>query len=324
MTAVDVVIATRDRPDSLRRCLEELAKQTFSDFGVIVVDDGSSTAVAEAVTEGLAPTVDVRFLRNERSHGPGHARNVGVRASEAEFVAFIDDDVRATPELLQEHYDQHRRAAGSIASIGPLAEPPRRDATAWNLWEARNLEREYERMRAGSYQPTWRQFHTGNVLLRRADFWAAGGFDERFRRAEDIELGLRLALGGVEFVFAHSAVGWHYAERSLDAWLRIPKSYARCDVAVARLHPRTNWLDVVQRERGRRHPAMRLARTVLARSAVRGATTRAACGLARRLHAAGATGLGMSLLSLAYDVEYDASLREAMRIGDVDRILSAT
>lgn len=324
MPAVDIVIATRDRPEQLVRCLQALAQQSVDDFGVIVVDDGSRSPVVDSIPSTLAAQLDLRSIRLDDSHGPGYARNAGVRASHATFVAFVDDDVRAEPDLLARHLEAQRAIGGRGATIGPLAEPPDWHPPAWNIWEARSLDCEYARMRAGSYRPTWRQFHTGNAFVRRTDFCAVGGFDERFRRAEDIELSLRLALSGVEFAFAEDAVGWHYAHRTLDSWLSIPRHYARCDVAVELLHPRSQWLTIVQRERGRRRASMRLARQALAGRGVRGPAARAACELARGMHALGQTRLSLSLLSLAYDVEYEASLRDALEMGDVDRLLAVS
>src|SRR6185295_4881663 len=90
--------------------------------------------------------------------------------------------------------------------IGPLAAPPDWRPTPWNRWEAETVEAEYDRMIRGVYEPTWRQFFTGNAFLRRADFLDAGGFNETFRRAEDIELGYRLHRLGCEFVFEPEAI----------------------------------------------------------------------------------------------------------------------
>ncbi|MFF5444230.1 CDP-glycerol glycerophosphotransferase family protein [Streptomyces sp. NPDC012888] len=77
----------------LEECLESIARQTFKELEVILVDDGStdsSTAIAAKFCQR-----DLRFrLIRQQSMGPGHARNVGIRAAhpEAEFLAFVDGD----------------------------------------------------------------------------------------------------------------------------------------------------------------------------------------------------------------------------------------
>lgn len=90
---LSVVVPFMDVEAYLAECLESIARQTFRDFEVIMVDDGStdtSTAIAEEFC-----TIDPRFrLIRQESHGPGHARNTGLRAMhpEGEFLVFADGD----------------------------------------------------------------------------------------------------------------------------------------------------------------------------------------------------------------------------------------
>src|SRR5690606_14127087 len=121
--------------------------------------------------------LNLRLLRNEVSRGPAAARNRAVAAGDAPYVAFIDDDVRAEPDLLARQAAMMRARGPNTILIGPLCAPPDWRPTAWNRWEAAQLEVEYGRMARGEYRPTWRQFHTGNAFLPRATFEALGGFD---------------------------------------------------------------------------------------------------------------------------------------------------
>jgi hypothetical protein len=89
-------------------------------------------------------------------------------------------------------------------------------------------------MASGRWQATWRQFYTGNAAVRKAELLAAGGFDPFFRRAEDVELALRLHDRGLRFIFMPEARGWHYVQRTFPAWLRMPRAYGEADVAMAR------------------------------------------------------------------------------------------
>ena len=309
---VDVVVATRDRPAPLVRCLEALARQTHTEFGVVVVDDGSARPVDTVVPAALREQLRLRVLRRTTSGGPARARNEGVRASEAPYVAFVDDDVCAHPALLARHLAAIERGGRGTVSIGPLLAPGDWRPTPWNRWEAEQLAKEYGRMQRGEYAPTWRQFHTGNACLERRDFLAAGGFDERFTRAEDIELGLRLWEGGCHFTFEPEAIGWHYADRRLEAWLNIPRAYGRYDVVIDALHPQVGWLEVLRRELDERHPWLRAVRGPLGHRAVRPAARQAAVLLARGLASAGVTRPAMRALSLVYELEYRAALSEAL------------
>lgn len=89
---VSVIVPTYNRSGDLRKCLESLTKQTYQDFEIVVVDDGSTDE-----TPQLARTFNVRLLRNERNMGLRASWNRGVENSRSRFVAFTDDD--AIPDL---------------------------------------------------------------------------------------------------------------------------------------------------------------------------------------------------------------------------------
>ncbi len=313
MTAlVDVIVPTRDRHAALDACLRALACQSDRRFRVVITDDGSRTAVEEVLDPSLRDALEILVVRNERSAGPGAARNRAVAAGGAPFLAFIDDDVRAEADLVARQLALAQRSPRAIL-IGPLRAPEGWRPTAWNRWEAEQLEVEYARMARGEYTPTWRQFHTGNAFLARETFEATGGFDEQFTRAEDIEFALRAALRGHHFVFNPNAVGWHDAYRTRQAWLRIPAAYAEFDVLMDRLHPQARWLRVVRRERAHRHPAVRAVRLAAGAEPASALLAFALSSAAAGLHGLGAHGPSAALLSLAYDLVYETSFRRALR-----------
>ncbi|MGC2372265.1 MAG: glycosyltransferase family 2 protein [Solirubrobacteraceae bacterium] len=96
--ALSVIIATRDRPEDLSRCLEALALQTLNDeLDVVVVDDGSigdlQTIVHDYATSGLS----VRYVRQEGT-GAAKARDHGTSTATADLLAYLDDDAVPEPE----------------------------------------------------------------------------------------------------------------------------------------------------------------------------------------------------------------------------------
>jgi GT2 family glycosyltransferase len=308
---LDVVVATYNRPAALRRCMEALAAQTVLPGRVIVVDDHSPEPVAAATFRDLAPLV-VHVQSMPQNGGPAPARNAGVAASTADVVLFVDDDVVADAHLVERHTAAHA-VARSLAVIGPLAAPADWRPTPWNRWEAATLRVEYERMERAVYAPTWRQFFTGNASVRREDFERAGGFDSRFGRAEDIELGIRLGQVGCAFVFDSRAIGWHYAYRTRKQWLRIARDYAVADAAIAELYPRMRWKQHLEGEASERHRLIRglgsalrplRGEYVFAEAASRGSSL---------LSRMGGAGLADRALSAAYAVSYQRAARDVSR-----------
>ena len=75
--------------------------------------------------------------------------------------------------------------------------------------EVAELEKQYNAVRAGRWTANARQFYTGNASMSRVLFIRSGGFDESFRRAEDVELAYRLEKEGVQFEMNLDAIGFH-------------------------------------------------------------------------------------------------------------------
>lgn len=307
MSVVDVVIPTFNRPNQLERCLGALAVQTVSEFHVFVVDDCSTEAVEPVVDSAAASGLSVTYLRTPRNGGPAAGRNLGVLHGHAPIVLFIDDDVVAEADLIEQHI---RCSKPGTAVIGPMLPPTDWLPSAWVRWEARTLEDEYQRIAEGQYEPGWRQFFTGNASVRRVDFERANGFDPEFVRAEDIEFGLRLSSNGCRFRFLSSAIGWHYASRSLASWKQIPSRYAKADFEIDRLHPEIQWLQTLASERAVRDSLGRRVRRLSSLLRLDRVTVPAAITAARMLYRAGLTSAAMAGLSFAYETLYASTLRE--------------
>lgn len=318
---IDIVMPTYNRHAAVVKALEAIAAQNAgNELGVIVVDDGSDTPVGDAISPELRERLPIRVLRQQNG-GPARARNAGVAASTAEYIGFVDDDVRVDPGWLKAYRDAIEASSGPTAFFGPLSLPANWRPSPWIRWEAETLAVEYGRMLAGVYEPTWRQFFTGNAVVRRDLILRAGCFDESFTRAEDIEMAIRLeGVCGTKFCFVPGAIGWHYAHRTLESWLRIPRAYGAFDVTIDETHP---WTGHRERLTGElTHNRSRIARVV--RGPARNDRLRAggvflATRSAWGLSAIGANRLSSRLLSLAYDVEHTNAFFRAANLADARR-----
>ena len=155
--AVSVIVAARDAQSTLGATLAALRAQELDQaFEVIVVDDGSRDRTS-AVAATHAPFVTV--LRNDRTEGPGAARNRGAQAARAPVLAFTDADCAPTARWLAEGL-----AAISEVDLvqGAVAPDPRTPRSPFD----RTLQ--VDRV-TGFYQ-------TANLLVRRSVFDAVGGF----------------------------------------------------------------------------------------------------------------------------------------------------
>lgn len=98
MPAISVILPVHNRADVLPRAIESVLAQQFTDFELIVVDDGSSdesARVAESFNDSR-----IRLIRLERNRGGNAARNEGLRAAQGPLIAFLDSDDRYLPNKL--------------------------------------------------------------------------------------------------------------------------------------------------------------------------------------------------------------------------------
>jgi glycosyltransferase involved in cell wall biosynthesis len=268
MALVSVIIPTYNRASRLKQVLAALEQQQYPQdlFNVVVISDGSTDGTDDYMRHLVSPLA-ITFVPQTNS-GPANARNNGIAHADSDYVLFIDDDVIPTPTLIAEHMRLHAEQQNLVV-LGPMLSPNDFRLSPWVAWEQSMLEKQYRAMNQGIWIATARQFYTGNTSLKRSFLITAGGFNERFRRAEDIELGYRLDELSVKFVFNPQAIGYHYAERSFRSWMEIPYAYGRNDIIFSR--ERYSWIiDTIRREFKERNRLTRMiVKISLRRPAIR-------------------------------------------------------
>ncbi|MEZ5296345.1 MAG: glycosyltransferase [Ilumatobacteraceae bacterium] len=308
---------TYNRRQRLERVLRSLAAQDAGvPFEVVVVSDGSTDGTDEYLASTDVP-LPVRRV-SQANAGPAAARNRGVAESHGDLIVFLDDDVVAAPDLVRRHVDEHA-IDDSLVTIGPMLDPDDHDMSAWVRWEQLMLRKQYEAMRKGVYEATARQFYTGNAAIRRCHLDAVGGFDENFRRAEDVELAYRLEHAGLRFRYLPEAVGFHYAERSYDSWRTAAYTYGRNDVVFARDRGE-DWIFSFIGEKLDEHrtPLRWLIRATATRPTLARATATSAGAVAKAAARLGGTRVPRVLLSAVYAIEYHRGVAD--EVGDADAL----
>ncbi|HET9959782.1 MAG TPA: glycosyltransferase [Polyangiaceae bacterium] len=254
---LSIVIPTYNRRERLGRVLRALSEQTvdLSSFEAVVVDDGSKDGTSEWLKE-QSFGFEVQVL-SQTNRGPAEARNAGIDAAQGELVLFLDDDVVPEPQLIEEHLKSHA-AEADVVVMGPLVSLDHYEQP-WVAWEQEKLERQYQAMTRKEWEPTYRQFWTGNASIARAHLLAAGKFDPTFKRGEDVELGLRLHERGLKFRFNGRARGLHHAERSLDSWEHAHRSYGRLEAEMLSSRPNDEVVSILSGNWRRLNPLTRAA-----------------------------------------------------------------
>jgi teichuronic acid biosynthesis glycosyltransferase TuaG len=97
MKKVSVIIPTYNRAELVQRAVQSVLSQTYQNFEILVVDDGSTDNTAEL----FAGMEGVRYLKIDHSGLPARSRNFGIGAATGDYIAFLDDDDLWMPEKLE-------------------------------------------------------------------------------------------------------------------------------------------------------------------------------------------------------------------------------
>jgi glycosyltransferase involved in cell wall biosynthesis len=99
---VSVIIPTYKRTDYLKLTLQSVLNQTFKDFEIIVVDDGTPNDENFFLCQTFEK---VKYIKIENSGGPAKPRNVGIREAKGKYIAFVDDDDLWMPNKLEKQVE---------------------------------------------------------------------------------------------------------------------------------------------------------------------------------------------------------------------------
>lgn len=97
---ISVIMLTYNREKYIARAIEAILKQTYSDFEFVIVDNGSSDRSGQIADEYARKDTRIKVLHIDKS-SIGHGRNIGIANAKGEYIAFIDDDDVAAPDMLE-------------------------------------------------------------------------------------------------------------------------------------------------------------------------------------------------------------------------------
>ena len=213
-----IVIPVHDRAGLTRRCLAAiLADSPRTPFEIVVVDDASADETA-AVLAGQ-PEV-VRSVRREDNGGFAVACNDGAAAARGELLVFLNNDTEPHPgwlDALVDHADNHPQVAAVGAKLlFPDGSVQHAGVVICQDGRPRHIYAGFPAEHPAVQQPRAFQAVTAAcMLVRRASFEQAGGFDTAFRNSlEDVDLCLRLRDAGSEVHYCPASVVTHLESAS--------------------------------------------------------------------------------------------------------------
>ncbi len=182
MPLISVIIPTYNRESFIKESIESVLHQTFSDFELIVVDDGS-TDDTDTILEFFKS--DLQYIK-QSNQGPSAARNTGIRLAAGNWISFLDSDDLWMPQKLECQIQFVRNF------------PETRICYTEELWYRKgrrvNPAKKHQKFSGRFYKKMLSLclISPSSVLIHRSVFDNAGLFDESLPACEDYDLWLRI------------------------------------------------------------------------------------------------------------------------------------
>jgi len=199
---VSVIIPAYNAGSFLGAALQSVFTQTFKDFEVIVINDGSPDT--EKLEDAILPYGDRIIYLTQENKGPSAARNAGIRRARGEFIAFLDSDDAWAPDYLAEQTKLLRENP----DVGAVYSDTRRCSESGE--EGRTFMEECPSTGPVTFESLLVeqvQIPMSFSVARRQAVIDAGLFDDRFRRVEDYDLWLRLLHRGRRIIYHKKVLG---------------------------------------------------------------------------------------------------------------------
>ncbi len=236
MQRVAVIIPAYNERDVIEDCLNSLVAQKFQDFNAYVINDLSTDNTREIIARFAKDHPRIIELREYGKVGPGRARNLTAKSVDAEILAFMDADCRATPEWLEQLVATWDRHPDASSVGGPHLAPPEStefQKSVEHFYQLTAAQVDFFKKGAGEEREVDHN-PLCNVSYKRNLFLELGGFREDLFPGEDIEIDLRIKRMGRKIFFNPKALVYHHRPKDIVQFRKVMRAYGRAQGKLVR------------------------------------------------------------------------------------------
>lgn len=228
-----VIIPVYNRPEELTELLKSLTLQTYREFEVIVIEDGSAKT-SEYVVQTFQDQISISYL-SQSNQGQGFARNYGMAQAHGDFFVILDSDV-----ILPKDYLSILSSIIPIRKLDAFGGPDAAasdfsvlqkaiDFAMTSFWTTGGI-------RGKLKDPAKFQARGFNMGVSNLVFLKTGGFVDP-NRGEDIEWSIRIKKAGFNLELVEKAFVYHKRKNTIFSFAKQAFSFGRNRVNVSRFHP---------------------------------------------------------------------------------------
>ncbi len=230
-----IIVPVYNRPDEIAELLDSLKAQTFKDFEVIVVEDGSSVLSEKACREYMGP-LNLKYFYKENT-GPGPSRNYGMQRATGNYFIILDSDVVLPLNYMQivqdtlrkEYTDAYGGPDEAAQDFTPVQKAINYAMTSWlTTGGIRGKGDKLEKFHPRSF----------NMGLSKEVFEQTGGFSN-LRYGEDIDLSIRIMKAGFKTRLIPEAFVYHKRRSNWRSFYNQVRHLGEARIVLSHLHPGT-------------------------------------------------------------------------------------
>ena len=250
---VTIGISCYNAEDTIARAINSALSQNWPNTEIVIVDDVSSDGSVEIVRQTILAHPNARLIQHEENKGPAGARQTIIDNATGTFICFIDDDDEALPERVSTQYQRiinYEKDTGvsltacyasgtrhysndykmPLVSIGSQGDIPNGVSVADRILFFGGNDNHF----FGGGNPSC------SLMARKSTFEQVGGFDESFRRVEDMDFAIRLALKEGHFIGCPENL---FIQHSTEAADKAPEKNLEAEQKLAQKHK--EYLDTI-------------------------------------------------------------------------------
>lgn len=188
---VSIIIPSYNGSDKVAKAIRSVLNQTYKNIEVIIVDDNGKGTGEQIKTENVVKEFrsfnNLHYITHDVNRNGSAARNTGAKASQGEYLGFLDDDDEYLPHYVQMHIDEHKTLDNEYALTYCSSAQYRNETFIRNSYKKESGDLLYKVM---THKVV---IGSTSLIIKRNAFEKLGGFDESFRRHQDWEFTARVA-----------------------------------------------------------------------------------------------------------------------------------
>ena len=187
---VSIIIPTYNRANLLSRAIKSVLNQTFKDFELIIVDDGSTDNTKQVVEKFQKEDSRIKYIWQENSGAPARPKNTGIKNAKGNYIAFLDDDDEWLPEKLEKQLKLFE-SSSNLGFVGcNILVTNNKNKKSSKVYKMPTYSESifFEKLFEGNFILT-----SSCVVIKREVLNKIGLFDENLKFGDDWDLWLRIA-----------------------------------------------------------------------------------------------------------------------------------